>query len=267
MENRPVIHSMDERGVVTIRLNRPEVHNAFDEQFIAVFSEILDEVNHNDTARVVVLKAEGKSFSAGADLNWMKRMVKFSEEDNLKDAKLLSDMLDKLNTLKRPTIAEIQGPAFGGGIGLIACCDIAIATQTSSFCFSEVRLGLIPAVISPYVINAIGQRAARRYFLSAEHFTSQQALEINLIHEISTTYDIENRTSEIVSDILKNGPTAVMAAKSLIHTLQTNKIDNTIQNETSQLIAKIRTSEEGQEGLRAFLTKRKPHWIKTENHA
>ncbi len=261
MENEPILYQMDDKGIVTITLNRPDVHNAFDEKFITALSELLDRVNCSTKAKVVILKAQGKSFSAGADLNWMQRMVGYTEKENIEDAQQLSNMLHQLNTLSKPTIAEIQGAAFGGGIGLIACCDIAVAIEHCEFCFSEVKLGIIPAVISPFVINAIGERAARRYFLTGERFTSQQALEINLIHEISPLYDIENRVSEISLEILKNGPQAVIAAKSLIFALQSNDIDTSVRDETSQLIAKLRVSEEGQEGLKAFLTKRKPHWI------
>lgn len=261
MDNNSIKYESDDKGVVTLTLNRPEVHNAFDDQLIASFSELLDKISKSSKTRVVVLKAEGKSFSAGADLKWMQKMIDYDEKENMQDAYKLSNLLHQLNTLNKPTIAEIQGSAFGGGVGLIACCDIAIAAEPAQFGFTEVKLGLIPAVISPFVLHAIGERMTRRYFLTGERFSSEAAYTMGLIHEVVPIYDLHDRTNSIIKEILHNGPQAISSAKSLIQAFQQIDIDNSVRAETSQLIAKMRVSDEGQEGLRAFLKKRKPNWV------
>lgn len=241
-----------------IILNNPEKHNAFDEQLIDDLLEALKEVEDDNSVRVVLLSAEGPSFSAGADLSWMKKMAAYTEDENFQDAMKLARLMQTLNQLSKPTIALIQGNAFGGALGLIACCDIALSVPQAFFCFSEVKLGLIPAVISPYAIAAMGERAARRYFLTAERFSAEDALKSGLIHAISNNL-LEDGLS-LAKQIAQNGPCAIHKIKIL-----TQKVSSAISEEvikcTAQAIAEIRVSSEGQEGLSAFLEKRKPNWI------
>src|SRR5690606_19141727 len=180
-------------GVATVTLNRPDRHNAFDDALIAALTQVLRELDADDSVTVVVLAGAGKSFSAGADLNWMRRMADYGREENLADAEALAALMETLNGLDKPTIARVQGAAFGGGVGLVACCDIAIAADTASFCLSEVRLGLIPAVISPYVVTAIGERAARRYFVTAERFDAREAHRLGLVHEVVPAAGLDAR--------------------------------------------------------------------------
>src|SRR5882672_4468649 len=203
-------------GVATIRMNRPDVHNAFDDALIAALTAELRRLDQLPEIRVIVLAANGKSFSAGADLNWMQRMAKYSREENLRDAMALADLMRTLNGMKKPTVARIQGAAFGGGIGLVACCDIAIAGTEAAFSLSEVRLGLIPSVISPYVIAAIGEREARRYFLTAERFDATEARRIGLVHDVADSEALDEAVANIVGQLLKGGPQALAAAKKLI---------------------------------------------------
>lgn len=244
----------------TITLNRPDVHNAFDEQLIKELQNTLDDIKHNNAIHIVILKANGKHFSAGADLQWMQRMVNYTEQQNFHDSQALAQLMQSLYNLPQPTIAIVQGSAFGGGVGLVACCDMAIASLTAHFCFSEVKLGLIPAVISPYVIAAIGERAARRYFLTAERFTAETALQLGLVTEIVADNDLSAATDKLVNTILQNSPQAVRQAKQLIADVADHAIDAALIENTAKQIAKIRVSSEAQEGLQAFLEKRKPKW-------
>ncbi|HVY07341.1 MAG TPA: enoyl-CoA hydratase/isomerase family protein [Burkholderiales bacterium] len=247
-------------GVATIRMNRPDVHNAFDDALIAALTAALRRVDGLPQAKVVVLAASGKSFSAGADLNWMKRMAKYSREENLRDAGGLANLMRTLDGMTKPTIARVQGAAFGGGVGLVACCDIAIASTEASFSLSEVRLGLIPSVISPYVIAAIGERAARRYFLTAERFDAREALRIGLVHEAVDADALDGAITKITAGLLKGGPLAQAAAKKLIADVSRRPMDDALSNETAKRIAEIRVGAEGREGVAAFLEKRKPDW-------
>lgn len=246
--------------IAHIILSNPEKHNAFDEHLIENLLQTLAEIEKDDMIRVVILSAEGSSFSAGADLNWMKKMSASSEEENLNDAMKLAKLMQKLNTLNKPTIALIQGNAFGGALGLIACCDIALAAPHALFCFSEVKLGLIPAVISPYVIAAIGERMARRYFLSAERFSAQAALNMELIHIISG--DLMTDGLNLAKQMANNSPCALKQIKALTLQITQKPIDEEIIQKTAKAIANARVSSEGQEGLTAFLEKRSPAWIK-----
>lgn len=249
-------------GVATVSLNRPKLHNAFDEVLISELTECLQTLEAMPEVRIVVLRAEGSSFSAGADLNWMQRMAKYSEAENFKDAMNLAELMKTLNFLKKPTLAMVQGAAFGGGVGLVACCDVVIATENASFCLSEVKLGLIPAVISPYVIAAIGERAARRYFLTAERFDVHAAQRLGLVHEVvSDAIALQEKTEELIKILLQNSPNAVIAAKDLIYAVSAAKTDDALIAETARRIAQIRASEQGKQGLSAFLEKRKPAWI------
>ncbi|NNM59022.1 MAG: enoyl-CoA hydratase/isomerase family protein [Legionellales bacterium] len=249
-----------EASIATLTLNRPEIHNAFDDVMIGEMSTALQKIEQLETVKILCLKAQGKSFSAGADLNWMQRMIEYNYEQNLEDAKHLAHLMNRLYHFPKPTIAVIQGAAFGGGVGLISCCDIAIASEKALFCLSEVRLGLIPAVISPYVISAIGERAARRYYLTAERFDVYEAKQLNLVHITCPAEELEKTSSDLAEQILQNSPLAVTAAKNLIAATSRGDIDNAMIEDTVHRIAAIRTSKQGQEGLRAFLEKRTPNW-------
>ncbi|MBC8007261.1 MAG: enoyl-CoA hydratase/isomerase family protein [Prolixibacteraceae bacterium] len=249
-------------GVATIRMNRPEVHNAFDDALIAALTAELRRLDKLLEARVIVLAANGKSFSAGADLNWMRRMAKYSKEENFRDAKALAGLMRMLDGLNKPTVARVQGAAFGGGVGLVACCDIAIASKEAAFSLSEVRLGLIPSVISPYVIAAIGEREARRYFLTAERFDAVEARRIGLVHDVVDSGALEEAVARISEQLLKGGPHALAAAKKLIADVSRRPMDDALSTETARRIAAIRVESEGQEGLAAFFEKRPPAWTK-----
>jgi methylglutaconyl-CoA hydratase len=255
-----VLYHKDQRGVVTITLNRPDKHNAFDDAIIAQLTALFKQAAGDPQARVVVLKATGKSFCAGADVNWMKRMANYSYEQNLADANALANMLHTLYTLPKPTIAKVQGAAFGGAVGLVACCDIAVASRLSKFCLSEVKLGLIPATISPYVIAAMGERVARRYFMTAEVFSAHRARRLGLLSEAVTEEDLESTINDLISHILNNGPLAVSAAKQLVFDVKNQPLSDELIEKTSLCIATTRISQEGQEGLSAFLEKRTPAW-------
>lgn len=265
MTNSNLLISIDAHGKATLSMNRPEIHNAFDEQLIADLQRELERLENDPLVRVVILAASGRSFSAGGDLNWMRRMAGYSYQENLDDALVLANMYMTLNELSKPTIALVQGAAYGGGVGLIACCDIAIASPLAKFCISEVRLGLIPAVISPYVVEALGSRAARRYAQTAEVFDVVEAHRLGLIHEIVAETDLEQRAAEIAAAIIKNSPAAVTAAKKLVATVARGPLDQAMITNTAERIADIRSSVEGREGLNAFLERRQPTWLKGQD--
>ena len=248
--------------VYRLTLAKPDVHNAFDDTVIRELSEALSEIA-SASPRVLVLQAQGKSFSAGADLNWMKKSATYSVEENRTDARALAGMLNQLNSFPCTTIASIQGAALGGGVGLVACCDIALASTTAVFGLTEVRLGLIPATISPFVLQAIGARQARRYFASAERFDSQTAQHIGLIHEVVAVDTLPDRTDELISQLLQSSPDAQLKARQLIDEVapRSNNIDDKLLDDTANAIADARASIEGREGISAFLEKRKPSWV------
>ena len=250
----------DERGVATITLNRAVMHNAFDDLMIAELLQALEIVENDQRVRLLLLRANGKSFSAGADLNWMRRMADYDHQQNRDDAMQLARLMKNLNQLGKPVIAAVQGASFGGGVGLVACCDIAVGSSKALFCLSEVRLGLIPAVISPYVIAAIGERAARRYFLSAERFDAEQALSLGLLHEVVDPEALDYRVQKMVEELLLGGPRAQAEAKNLIHQVSNRLGDESVIEDTAERIARVRASSEGREGLNAFLQKRSPNW-------
>jgi methylglutaconyl-CoA hydratase len=256
--------SIDTRGVATLTLNRPEVHNAFDDKMIAELIDVLRDLAQNNDVRLMVLAANGKNFSAGADLNWMRSMAQKDYQQNLADAEELADLMYQLDKFPKPTIALVKGAAFGGALGLVACCDIAIAESKASFCLSEVKIGLIPAVISPYVMRAIGERQSRRYFITAERFTANTALELGLLHQVTNEGELDTCAESFIATLLQNSPQAMCAAKTLIHNIYNRKISNNVIAHTTQAIAEIRVSDEGQEGLTAFLEKRKPAWLGKE---
>jgi methylglutaconyl-CoA hydratase len=257
-----VITEIDNLGVARVTLSNPDKHNAFDDQIIAQLTESFSAVASNADVRVMVLGSEGKSFSAGADLDWMKRMANYSYDENLQDAQALALMLKTLNELPQPTIARVQGAAFGGAVGLVSCCDMAVAATAATFSLSEVKIGLVPATIGPYVIAAIGERAARRYFTTAERFNAQTAKHIGLLSEVIDAEHLDDQVNLLVNALLANGPEAILAAKQLVSDISGQTIDQNLIDHTCEIIAGIRVSEQGQEGLNAFLEKRKPHWLK-----
>ena len=257
-----VITQIDSRGVAQVTLNNPDKHNAFDDQMIIELTNAFNALAANANVRIMLLKSEGKSFSAGADLDWMKRMASYSYQQNLNDARALAAMLKALHQMPIPTIARVQGAAFGGAIGLISCCDIALASSNASFALSEVKIGLVPSTISPYVIAAIGERHAKRYFMTAERFDANTALQIELVHEAVEKSLLDDKVEQLVTAILSNGPEAVAVAKQLIFAVSGKPIDSKLIEHTCEVIAGIRVSAQGQEGLSAFLDKRKPNWLK-----
>lgn len=259
MSDDLLIH-LDRRGVATVTLNRPDLHNAFDDRLIAELTAALRGLEADPAVRVVVLAGAGKSFSAGADLNWMKRMALYSQDENRRDAEALALLMRTLNELDRPTIAVVQGAAIAGGCGLVACCDIALAAERATFAISEVRLGLIPAVISPYVVAAIGERNARRYFLTAESFDAREAERIGLVHGVFKADQLAIGVSQLCDILVANGPQALAAAKCMIRDVAHAPLDDTLVAETARRIAEIRVGAEGREGIASFLEKRKPGW-------
>lgn len=260
MSSDKVINNIDAQGTATVTLANAERHNAFDDTMVAELHQVFERLGNDPSVRVVVLAAQGKSFSAGADLNWMKRMAHYSVEENLVDARALAAMLSCLNTLPRPTVARVQGAAFGGAVGLVSCCDIAIGTSRSSFCLSEVRIGLVPATIAPYVVRAIGERAARRYFQTAERLDAESALALGLLSRIVDEDALDGAIEDMATMLRANGPMALRVAKALVAEVADKAITDALIESTSGLIANIRVGEEGQEGLAAFLEKRPAHW-------
>ncbi|MBB3213322.1 methylglutaconyl-CoA hydratase [Herbaspirillum sp. Sphag1AN] len=252
---------IDTRGVATITLNRPEVHNAFDDALIAHLIDLINRARDNPAVHILVLASTGKSFSAGADLAWMRRMADASYGDNVRDALQLSALMESLNNFPAPTIAKIQGTVMGGGVGLVACCDIAIASDHATFALSEVKLGLAPAVISPYVIAKIGVSQARRYFVSAERFSAIRAAAIDLVHEVVLADELDDKLEQLVSHLLANGPKAMRRAKELVQVANPLACTPLLRDFTTNMIAALRASQEGREGLRAFLEKTPPDWI------
>jgi len=256
---------LDRAGpVARLRLQRPELHNAFDAGLIADLTGALERLATDSEVRVVVLEGAGASFSAGADLNWMRGMAAAGEHENRDDALALARLMRTLDELPKPTIARVHGAAFGGGVGLVACCDIAIGTEQAKFGLTESRLGLLPAVISPYVIAAIGSRHARRYFATAEVFDAVQAQRIGLLHEVVAADALDAAVERQVALLLKAGPVAAARAKSLVREVVARSDRDAIDAANADLIARLRVSAEGQEGLSAFLDKRPPAWAARE---
>lgn len=263
MDFETLILEMNKKGVATLTLNRPERHNAFNEKVIAELHEAATFLDNHKSIRAVVLRGNGKSFSAGADLDWMERAAGFSKKENQADAENLSEMLHALNTLSKPVIVLAHGAVMGGGTGLVACADIVFSTPEATFAFSEVRLGLIPATISPYVIAAIGARQARRYMLTGEKFDGRVAQSLGLVHQLVPFADDLPAIAEafIEKSILPAGPEAVAATKVLIREVSGRPIDTELRKKTAQKIAEVRTGKEAREGLAAFFEKRDPDWM------
>ena len=249
------------RAIAVVTLSRPEVHNAFDQTLIRELTVALDRLDRDRGVRAVVLAGAGKSFCAGADLNWMRRMAAFSRAQNLADANALARMLSKLDRMSKPTIARVHGAAYGGGVGLVACCDIAFGAPEATFSLSEVRLGLIPATVGPYVVDAIGARAARRYFLTGERFGADEARRLGLLHEVVPLPELDAHINEVIGALLIAGPAAQGEAKHLIRAVARRPIDAQLIAATARGIARVRASPEAKEGVAAFLGKRRPGWV------
>jgi methylglutaconyl-CoA hydratase len=247
--------------VATITLNRPDVRNAFNETSIADLTMAFDEVGQDTDVRAIVLAANGPAFCAGADLNWMKKMAGYSQFENEADAMRLADMLRTIYFSPKPVIAKVQGDCYAGGMGLVAACDIVVAVDAANFCLSEVKLGLIPATISPYVIKAMGDQASRRYFLTAERFDAREAHRIGFAHEVVPAGQLDAKVAEIVKALVNNSPNAVREAKKLVRDVAGLPIDDVLLADTAGRIANIRASNEGKEGVASFLEKRKPSWL------
>jgi methylglutaconyl-CoA hydratase len=247
-------------GVGRITLNRPEVRNAFDDALIAALAAAFAELDADSSVRVVVLAGNGPAFCAGADLNWMKRMAGYSYDENLRDARALADMLATLARMDKPTIARVHGPAFAGGTGLVAACDVAVGTPEAKFCFSEAKLGLSPATISPYVMRAIGARAASRYFLTAEVFGAEEALGIGLLSALVPMAELDAFIGQLLDHLLAGSSAAHARIKDLVRDVVGRPIDDALKADTARRIAEIRASPDGREGIASFLEKRKPAW-------
>ncbi len=247
-------------GVARVMLNRPELRNAFDDELIKQLRGAFEDISRDESIRVMVLGGNGPAFCAGADLNWMKRMAGYDYQQNLADATALAQMLAALDRLPKPTIARVHGPVFAGGTGLVAACDIAVGTPEAKFCLSEAKLGLSPATISPYVIRAMGERSARRYFLTAEVFDAQEALRVGMLSILTTKDELDGVVSSLVEHLLAGGPEAHVKIKALIRSVAGRRPDDALAAETAQRIAEIRGSSEGKEGIAAFLEKRKASW-------
>jgi methylglutaconyl-CoA hydratase len=249
----------DRIGQVT--LNRPDVRNAFNEQSIAELALAFDELGRNELVRAIVLAANGPAFCAGADLNWMKKMAGYSDSENRADAMRLADMLRTIYVCPKPVVAKVQGDCYAGGMGLVAACDVVVAVDTANFCLSEVKLGLIPATISPYVIKAMGEQAARRYFITAERFDANEARRIGFVHETVPAEELDTQVAAIVQALANNSPNAVREAKQLVREIVGQSVTEALLEDTANRIAGIRASLEGREGVASFLEKRRPSWL------
>ncbi len=256
---------VEKRGrVAVVTLNRPEIRNAFDEALIAGLTQAMRALDADDGVRAVVLAGAGPAFCAGADLNWMKRMAGYSYEQNLADAEALAGMLRTIDRMRKPTIARVHGAAFAGGVGLVAACDIAIGAPEAKFCLSEAKLGLSPATISPYVVRAMGERMARRYFLTAEVFDADEAYRIGLLQARAPAAGLDAAIEALAGHLVSGGPEALAKIKDLIRAVSAGAIDEAMIQDTARRIAEIRVSAEGREGIGSFLEKRKPAWMNTE---
>lgn len=243
-------------SIALVALNRPEIRNAFDDALIGALTKVLNRLDADKSVRAVVLMGNGVAFCAGADLNWMKRMAGYSEKQNLEDARALAGMLRTLDRLSKPTIARVHGPAFAGGVGLVAACDIAIGSTEAEFCLTEVKLGLTPATISPYVVRAMGERAARRYFLSGEVFAAAEAYRLGLLSDLAQPAELDNAINELLGHIVSGGSAAQAEIKDLIRAVSRGPINDAMIEDTAHRIAKVRVSPEGRKGIAAFLAKK-----------
>ena len=250
-----------DQHIATVTLNRPEVRNAFNAELIEVITQAFNELGQRSDVRCIVLAANGPAFCAGADLNWMRSMADYTYEQNLADAGRLAAMMRTVYECPKPTIACIQGDVYAGGTGLVAACDMAVAVDTANFCLSEVKLGLVPSTISPYVIRAMGARAAHRYFLTAEKFTAAEALRIGFVHEVVAADALDAKVNELTTALCHAGPEAVKLCKKLVQDVSGMNITPELISMTVASIADVRVSQEGREGVQSFLQKRKPNWL------
>jgi len=262
MQNYETIIFEIKEQVAKISLNRPQVHNAFNKTMVEELFDVFQITAKDPGIRVVILTGVGKSFCAGADLNWMREIVNYSYEENLEESKQIAELLYLIYSLPKPTIARINGTTIGGGTGLMCACDIIIASEKAKFGLSEVKLGLVPAVISPYVIKRIGESFARRYFLTGERLTAEQALKIGLINMAVSEEKLDDEVEKVTTYLLTSGPNAIANCKKLLTTIPAMSLEEA-KVYTAKMIADLRVSEEGQEGMSAFLEKRKPNWIKS----
>ena len=249
-------------SVAIVTLNRPEVRNAFDDVLIADLTRVFLAIEKDETVRVMVLAGAGSAFCAGADLNWMKRMAGYGYEQNLADARALAQMLKTLDRLSKPTVARVHGPAYAGGVGLVAACDIAIGSHDAEFCLTEVKLGLSPATISPYVVRAMGERLARRYFLTGEVIDAGEAYRLRLLSDVASKEELDGAVNAILGHLVTGGRAAHAKIKDLVRRVGAGPADDAMIDDTAQRIAEIRVSPEGKEGIAAFLERRKPAWVK-----
>ena len=249
-------------SVARVTLDRPEIRNAFDDALIAALTQALRALDADDKVRAVVLAGNGPAFCAGADLNWMQRMAGYSYEKNLADARALAAMLKTLDRMRKPTLARVHGPAFAGGVGLVAACDIAVGVPEAKFCLSEAKLGLSPATISPYVVRCMGERMARRYFLTTEVFDGIEAHRVGLLSHISPSEKLDGEIDEILKHLVQGGPEALAKIKDLIRAVSSGHVGDEMIEDTARRIAEIRVSSEGREGIASFLEKRKPGWTR-----
>ena len=250
-----------EDKIVRVIFNRPEVHNAFNSKMIGEIEDAFERIKSDESARVVILSGEGKSFCAGADINWMREIIDYSFEQNLEESLQLAEVLHKIYALSKPTIAKVNGTAIGGGNGFLSVCDISVASEEAKFGLSEVKIGLVPAAISPYVIRRIGESKAREYFLTGKRISARKALEIGLVNDVVTPDKLEETVLDIANLLLTSGPEAIAACKDLIDKTTRMSFEE-VKKFTAEMIANLRISPEGQEGMAAFLEKRKPKWIK-----
>lgn len=260
MSQSPIRIDRPAAAVARVTLDRPALRNAFDDETIAALTRAFRELDTNEHVRVVVLAAEGPAFCAGADLHWMRRVATYSRDENLEDAARLAEMLRSIAACRKPTIARVQGDAYAGGLGLVAACDLAVAADGASFCLSEVRLGLVPATIAPYVVRALGARAAQRYLLTAERFDAAEALRLGLVQAVVEAPRLEATVQAWTAALLEASPEALAACKRLLHAVTDRPIDAALIARTAEFIAEARASDDGRHGVQSFLDKRRPRW-------
>jgi methylglutaconyl-CoA hydratase len=260
MSDNLIVEKRNTIAIVT--LNRPDVRNAFDDVLISNLTKVLVDLDRDEAVRGVVLAGAGKAFCAGADLNWMKRMAGYGYEDNLRDAQALAEMLKTLDRMSKPTVARVHGPAYAGGVGLVAACDIAIGSHNAEFCLTEVKLGLSPATISPYVVRAMGERLARRYFLTGEVIDAGEAYRLRLLSDVAPPEELDGAINALLGHLVSGGREAHRKIKDLVRAVATGPLDDAKIADTAARIAEIRVSPEGREGIASFLEKRKPAWVK-----
>ncbi len=258
----PLLIEQTPDGVATVTLNRPDMHNSLEEKLIREITRMFDMLGSDPSIRMVLLRANGASFCAGADINWMQRSAGYSKEQNIEEAQNLALMMKTLYDFPKPLVGLVQGAAVGGGVGIVSCCDVVVASDASSFRLSEVKLGIVPAVISPYVVRAIGLRPAQRYFLTAEPFSATEAKNIGLVHEIVPDRMMQAAAAKLIERIMLGGPKAQLASKELLRRVDGSRMDDELIGYTVEMIARLRSSPEGKEGLSAFLEKRNPVWPK-----